>query len=231
MIVLFDIDGTVLTFEGDAPGPGRTAMARACVELYGEDLTRGIRFAGGTDRAIARTILERAGRLATGGGAPDEAQVDALFAAYLRALGDELSHRKYQQIGDVAGAVKACVARGARVGLATGNVREGAHLKLASAGLHDVFVLDQGGYGCDHELRAEVVRKAIERCGGAATDPVVVVGDTRHDVEAARAAGAKCVGVAIDDEARAELEAAGADAIVRACDDVLVSAIFSVVGR
>jgi phosphoglycolate phosphatase-like HAD superfamily hydrolase len=56
---------------------------------------------------------------------------------------------------------------------------------------------------------------------------LVVVGDTRHDVEAGRAAGARVVGVATDEESRAELAAAGADAIVSACGEELVRAVMA----
>jgi HAD superfamily hydrolase (TIGR01549 family) len=219
MIVLFDIDGTLLTFDDAPPGPGRTAMGRASRDLYGEDLTTGIRFAGGTDRAIARVMLERAGMVFS------DAAATALLDRYVEHLEDELERRKYRPIGDVARAVEACVARGACVGLATGNTRKGAALKLASAGLGDLFVLDRGGYGCDHELRPEVVRIAVERCGG--DTEVVVVGDTEHDVSAARACLARVVGLATNAACREELERAGADAIVSACDDALVEAIFS----
>ena len=46
-VVLFDLDGTVLTFEGPPPGPGRTALDRAMRDLYSmEDATKGIRVAG-----------------------------------------------------------------------------------------------------------------------------------------------------------------------------------------
>ncbi len=219
MILLFDLDGTVLTFDGNAPGPGRTSMGRASVALFGVDHTAGIRFAGGTDHGIARAVLERAGL-------PFEpANVDRFLDAYVEELARVLENRAYRPVGDVASAVSACAARGACVGLATGNLRRGAQLKLASAGLEGVFDLDRGGYGCDHELRAEVVRAGIRRCGGGAD--VIVIGDTRQDVEAARAVSARCVGVAVNQASRDELAAAGADAIVDACDDTLVEAIFT----
>jgi phosphoglycolate phosphatase len=220
VIVLFDLDGTVVTFEGGAPGPGRTAMARASRALFGEDHTAGVRFAGGTDRAIARTLLERAGAVV------DEASVQRLLDRYVEHLVEVLRTRTYRPVGEVQVAVSVCKERGACVGVATGNIRRGAQMKLASAGLHDVFSLDHGGYGCDHELRAEVVRKGIERCGGGG--PVVVVGDTKQDVDAARAVGAFVVGVAVNDPTRRELVDAGADAIVDACGHELVDAIFSV---
>jgi phosphoglycolate phosphatase-like HAD superfamily hydrolase len=220
VIVLFDLDGTVVTFGDGAPGPGRTAMGRASRALYGADHTEGMRFAGGTDRAIARTLLERANRPV------EESAIQELLDTYVEHLLDVLKTRKYQPIGEVARAVEVCTSRGACVGVATGNIRRGAQIKLSSAGLGDVFSLDRGGYGCDHELRAEVVRKGIERCGGG--ERVVVVGDTQQDVDAARAVGALVVGVAVNEATRRELEEAGADAIVDTCGDALVEAIFSV---
>ena len=57
-VVLFDLDGTVLTFEGPSPGPGRTALDRAMHDIYAiEDASKGLRVAGGTDRALARAMI------------------------------------------------------------------------------------------------------------------------------------------------------------------------------
>jgi phosphoglycolate phosphatase-like HAD superfamily hydrolase len=56
---------------------------------------------------------------------------------------------------------------------------------------------------------------------------VVVVGDTKHDVEAGRAVNARVVGVAASQAAREELVAAGADAIVDACDDALLREVLA----
>jgi phosphoglycolate phosphatase len=219
VILLFDLDGTVITFDGTAPGPGRTAMGRASRALFDADHTEGVRFAGGTDRGIARMLLERAGREV------NEANIEAILDRYVKELVEVLRDRKYRAVGDVASAVVECTARGATVGVATGNIRRGAQIKLTSAGLADVFNLDRGGYGCDHELRAEVVRAGIRRCGGG--DNVIVIGDTKQDVDAARAVGARCVGVAVNAASREELVAAGADVIVDACGDALVDAIFA----
>lgn len=227
-IVLFDLDGTVVTFDGRSPGPGRTALDRAMRDLYAlQDATEGVRFAGGTDLALARTMLLRAGVADT-----DEA-IDRLLEAYLVRLEAILrSERRYVPVGDVAGAVEALAARGAVIGLATGNMRRGAVLKLTSAGLLASFDVARGAYGCEAEPRADLVRLAAERCGwtrtGRGGPPVVVVGDTEQDVAAARAMGARVVGVATDDASRAELLTAGADAIVPTCGEALVDAIMRV---
>jgi phosphoglycolate phosphatase len=228
-VVLFDLDGTAVTFEGPPPGPGRQALALAMRQLHDvEGATEGLRLAGGTDRALVRSMLVRFGV------ADADVVITRILAAYLVHLDAVLETRRYRPVGDVAGTVAALRARGAIVGVATGNVRDGARLKLASAGLSSVFELAMGGFGCDAELRAEIVRIAAERCVAAThagsdangTVDLVVVGDTEHDVRAARAVGARVVGVALSERARAELEAAGADAIVSACDAALVSAVF-----
>lgn len=222
LILLFDLDGTVITFDPlfeGAPGPGRTAMGRAATRLFGADHSVGVRFAGGTDRAIARTLLERAAVDVT------EASIDRVLDAYVSELTDVLRDRRYRPVGDVASAVQACAARGACVGIGTGNTRRGAAIKLRAAGLEGIFDLERGGYGCDHELRAEVLRHGIRRCGG--DSDVIVIGDTDQDVAAARAVGARCVGVAVNASSRQELANAGADAIVDACGDALVEAIFT----
>jgi phosphoglycolate phosphatase-like HAD superfamily hydrolase len=225
-IVLFDLDGTVLTPIGAGPGPGRTAIDRAVRELFGvAGATEGVRLSGNTDRGIARALLVKLG--------VDEhrhaPEIDRILAAYVRHFEEVLRGRKYRPIGDVARSTKALNEMGACVGLATGNVRDGARMKMTSAGVVDCFDLDRGGYGCDAEHRPDVLRVAVERCGGAngSSVPVIVVGDTMHDVSAARAIGAKVVGVAMNESARAELRAYGADVVVDDCGPAVVSAIKS----
>jgi phosphoglycolate phosphatase-like HAD superfamily hydrolase len=219
-VVLFDLDGTVLTFEGQPPGPGRTALDRAIREIYAiEGATVGLRVAGGTDRALVRSMLARAGQ------ADDEASVARVLASYAMHLKAVLEVRRYRPVGKVEQAVEALHRRGSAVGIATGNTKEGAQLKLTSAGLTGAFDLARGGFGSDAELRADIVRIAATRCGDPGCRCVVVVGDTEQDVLAGRAVGARVVGVATTEHARAELEAAGADAIVEACGTELVHAV------
>jgi phosphoglycolate phosphatase-like HAD superfamily hydrolase len=221
-VVLFDLDGTVLTYDGGAPGPGRTALDAAMRDLYALDgATRGLRVAGGTDRGLARSLLSRAGVVG------DEDAIDRVLASYLGHLAKVVERRSYRPVGDVAGAVAALVSHGAVVSVATGNMREGARIKLGSAGLGSTFDLALGGFGCDAEPRADILRTALRRCASDGDTCVVVVGDTEHDVRAGRAVGARVVGVAADHESRAELEAAGADAIVGTCGEELVARVIA----
>ena len=223
-VILFDLDGTVLTFDGPAPGPGRMALDRAMLRLHGlASASSGVRLAGGTDQAIARAVLRRAGK------SEDDETIATLLDAYLVELDVVLGERRYRPVGDVHATVAACNARGAVVGIGTGNVRPGAERKLRSAGLLGAFDLERGGYGSDGEARDAILRAAVTRCA-AAPSSVVVVGDTEHDVSAARAIGARVIGVATTGTARLELAAAGADKIVDACGPELVAAIFDAAG-
>ena len=104
----------------------------------------------------------------------------------------------------------------------TGNVRPLAEVKLTAVGLRHPLDFCIGAYGDDHEIRAELVHLARRRAagvygesgqdfGGQAT---IVVGDTPLDIEAALAAGARAVGVATGPFSAADLQAAGAHAVL-----------------
>ena len=96
-----------------------------------------------------------------------------------------------------------------RLGLATGNFSQGAHLKLAHYGIDHFFV--GGGFGEESEDRAEVVRLAIQRwADGASPRDVLIIGDTPHDVSSALANGATAVAVATGRHSAQELRDCGA---------------------
>lgn len=202
VVYLFDLDGTLLR----CGGAGRRAFDRALASTFALDRgSAGVVFAGRTDPALLDEILQ-----ARRGQAASADERAAFYQAYLPCLEDELT--RSADFAVVAGAeatLSALAARGdARLGVATGNIAAGAHAKLVRAGLAGWFGF--GGYGDDGAIRAELVARAIERSGGG--DAVVVVGDTAHDVEAARAVGARAVGVTAGGGARAELT--GADVIL-----------------
>jgi phosphoglycolate phosphatase-like HAD superfamily hydrolase len=212
--------------KGPPPGPGRRALERAFAALYGRS-TRllSMRLGGMTDRAIVRTALGDIAGLTD----PEqiEAAIDAVLAVYVPLLEDELavtvSLALLPGVKDVLDAVDG--RPGVAVGLGTGNVREGARLKLSHVGIFDRFAF--GGFGCDHEDRAEILRiaatRGAARVGAAVRDcRVVVVGDTAHDVAAARAIGAEAVTVATGGFTGAELIAAGASC---AFDDLTAAGV------
>ncbi|HSR23597.1 MAG TPA: HAD hydrolase-like protein, partial [Candidatus Eisenbacteria bacterium] len=101
----------------------------------------------------------------------------------------------------------------------TGNVPAVARTKLAAFGLDHHLDLDVGAYGPDDHVRAGLVPLAQRRAGaryGALFDvrSTVVIGDTAHDVTAAREGGARAIAVATGGTTAGELQAAGAEVVL-----------------
>jgi len=201
ILYLFDIDGTLLS----AHGSGRRAFDAVFAEQHRiADASNGIRYGGKTDPAIIDEIfIAHLGRIGT----PEEHA--AVLEAYVPRLAEMLAAQGVEVLDGVTAALDWLTSR-ATLGVATGNVRAGAGVKLAAAGLHDRFEL--GGYGCDSRIRAELVATAIERgrARGAVRE-VVVVGDTIYDIAAARACNATVCAVATGADSATAL--ADADAV------------------
>ncbi len=207
-VVLFDVDGTLIT----CGGAGRRAMEAAFAELCGRDDVCDFPFGGGTDRAIARRGLINAGWVA------DDDAIDRFLAIYLRHLEPSLAaSTRYAVLPGVVPLLDSIEGHdGLAIGLGTGNVEAGARAKLRPGGLDGRFAF--GGFGCDHEDRARLIEAGARRGAERLAVPrdacrVVVVGDTPRDVDAARAIGAECVAVATGGHDAASLREAGASAV------------------
>jgi phosphoglycolate phosphatase len=212
-LVLFDIDGTLLSAQS-AP---RRAFTRAMLEVYG---TTGPiathRFDGKTDPQIARELLRLAGLA--------DAAIDSGFAelwgSYVRELRQELSapsHRTLVYPGIHELLVELEHRRDDVVlGLLTGNIAEGASLKLESAGIRSDFRV--GAFGSDCERREGLPPVAVDRARAAvgvtfARRDIVIIGDTPSDVTCGRALGVRAIAVATGNHEGEELERAGAEAV------------------
>lgn len=209
-ILLFDIDGTLI----DTGGAGRRAMERAFAKQTGRADACRFGFDGMTDRSIARKGLSAIGH------EPTEQAIDDLLRAYLDALEPEVvSSPSFTTHPGVERALEGASRRERTVvGLGTGNVREGARIKLERPGLFERFSF--GGFGCDHEERAELLRVGAARGAKLLEETlencrVVVIGDTPKDVAAALAIGAECLAVATGRFGVEELFRAGATRVVR----------------
>ncbi len=186
VLYLFDIDGTLL----HAHRSGRDAFDAVFVEQHAvTNASEGIRYGGKTDPGIIEEIF-----VARMGRRPRAAEIAAFLDAYLPRLRAELSAKGVDVLAGVVETLEYLQPR-CIMGVATGNIKAGADAKLAAAKLDRWF--DFGGFGCDSHLRAELVAKAIARARERSdVDHVVVVGDTVHDIAAARACNAKVVAVA-----------------------------------
>ncbi len=223
-LILFDIDGTLLWTDG----AGRRAIHRALLDEAG---TAGpidrYRFDGKTDPQIVQELLALAGHPA----AHDQARIAAVCHRYVDHLRAELAKptqatKVMPGTRELLDALAPHEAAGrAFVGLLTGNVAQGAALKLSSGGL-DPARFRVGAYGSDSARRSDLPAVAAERAAAlmgegrrfAGTD-LVVVGDTPDDVACARPMGARCVAVATGSYDVAALRAAGAAYVFETLED------------
>jgi phosphoglycolate phosphatase len=208
-VCLFDIDGTLLR----SGGAGKAALEDALAEEFDvRDTIDGLDFSGRTDRAIVGDLLRLSDLADT------EEHRARLLAAYLRFLPGCLTRLRGRVLPGVVELLAYLRTRDdVAVGLLTGNVRAGAHIKLSHFRLHEHFAF--GGYGDRHAGRDDVAREAlidVERHLGQRIDPaqVWVIGDTPHDVSCARAIGANAVAVLTGWHGRDELTRHGPDLLL-----------------
>ena len=213
MLLLFDIDGTLMLRASDAH---KEAVYAGIAAVYGSDVPRArVETAGRTDPAIARSILTLAG--------VDARRVDdgmpawraATCEAYHRLCPPDLSAR----LAPGAHAVLERLAGDGHVlSLVTGNLQGVARLKLRRAGIGHFFGDDQGGFGSDDEDRAALPAIARRRAGATRRADAVVVGDTPLDIACARADDLRVVAITTGPHPAADLVAA--DAVVDRLDEL-----------
>jgi phosphoglycolate phosphatase-like HAD superfamily hydrolase len=217
-LILFDIDGTLLSTRGAA----KRAFHRAMLEVYG---TAGPiathRFDGKTDPQIVRELLKLEGVA----DARTDAGLAELWSIYLSELEAELAQPGHET--DVLPGVVTLLAalEQARdevvVGLLTGNIEGGARLKLRSAGLPS---FDLGAYGSDCERRdglpAIAVDRARARTGRAFRGrDIRIIGDTPADVHCGISLDVHAVAVATGGYDAATLHQAGAHTVFEDLSD------------
>lgn len=208
-ICLFDIDGTLVR----SGGAGKAAMEMALQETFSVELSpTHVSYSGRTDRAIGRDLFRLHG-------VPfEEDNWKRFIATYLRVLPDCLARSTGNICPGIVPLLDTLETRSSlAVGLLTGNLREGARVKLGHYGLYQRFAF--GGFGDHHWERDHVAheaREAVHQHLGRTVDPdrIWVIGDTPLDVQCARAIGARAVAVATGfDDARV-LEAAEPDLLL-----------------
>ncbi|MDP2054958.1 MAG: HAD family hydrolase [Acidobacteriota bacterium] len=216
-LVLFDIDGTLL-LSGRA---GMRAMTRSFATTFGvADGFTHASFGGRTDSFLLSQALQAAGL-------PDTAENHARFRdAYLPLLEEEIQHDGTGHKGLMPGARELVEALGdhdhLHLALLTGNYRAAAEIKLTYFELWDFF--EWGAFSDDAADRNALVPIARQRAEtydvpAEALERVIVIGDTPHDIECARVAGAQCIAVATGGHTIEELRAAGADFVLADLSD------------
>ena len=196
-------------------------MTRAFAQAF--DITeafKGESFGGRTDSYLVSKALKMAGL-------PDTAEHHERFRdLYLPLLAEEIQHPGQGHKGLMPGARELLEAledvHHLHLALLTGNYRDAAEIKLRHFEIWDFF--EWGAFSDDHFDRNELVPIAKSRAEtydipAAAIDRVIVIGDTPHDIECARVAGATSIAVATGGFTMAQLKEAGADEVLPNLED------------
>jgi phosphoglycolate phosphatase len=210
-LVLFDIDGTLLT----GGPPVRGLFASTLVEVFG---TAGevdsFDFTGRTDPGIVIDLI-------TGAGLPEalvRERLPRMRSLYTARLDRELDRQGMVLLPGVEEILEGLAGREDVVtALLTGNWEPGAKAKLSRFDLGRYFTF--GAFGCDGVDRSELPPVALERAARATgrrfrPEDVLIVGDSVHDVSCAHAHGIPCLAVRTGRTPGDALQAAGADWVI-----------------
>ena len=202
--VLFDLDGVLVDSRAAIAGSLNHALAANGLPQHPEDELH--RFIG---PSLASVFSELAGE-------PLESELVVACVATYREHYREASLRLTTAVSGMPEVV-AALAEERRLAVATSKPVAFAEPILEALGLRHWFAAvagpDLNPFG---ETKAATIAAALEAVGR----PAVMVGDRRHDVEGARANGLPCIGVLWGIGSAAELEAAGAAALVERPSDL-----------
>lgn len=234
MLLLFDIDGTLLSGAAKAHA---AALHAALREVHGVDYRpeRSGRWrrepAGRTDPEIARAILLAAGVSAERIDERANEVQEECCGIYARLCPPDLSDTVVPGVGELLAWVGGLPE--VRLALVTGNYEPIARLKLARAGIGKHFGAGQGAFGSDSEDRAALPMIARRRAGRIGApyprERTIVIGDTPRDIACARADEVGCIAVATGPFGRDEL--LGADAVAGNAEELRTALAGALAGR
>ena len=203
---LFDIDGTLLHCRDAvhyfAFGDVLTRVAGRPVNLDGLPVQ------GKVDPGILRDAFVRAG-VPEAVWRPQLPQILAGMASHVEANQDSFQITVMPGVREVLEHLRA---RGARLGVGTGNLERIGWAKLRACGLREFFHF--GGFSEGYEDRGEMIKAAGAKARALAgpQGSVLVIGDTPGDIQAACEAGLEVIAVATGIFTMEELT--GADLVI-----------------
>lgn len=194
-LILFDIDGTLI----DGRGAGKEAYFRAVEEIHGKNYNTHVSFMGKTDRGVIHEILK---------GHRDENEIERITPfiwkryleylplGFIRERGVTMLPGIPMLLENISEEVRN---NGSLLGLLTGNIREGARVKLEHFDLFKYFSF--GAYGhvsrYRNDLPGEALRLAKEMHNKEYSGKdIVIIGDTPDDILCGKHLNVKSIAVA-----------------------------------
>lgn len=202
-LLLFDIDGTLISTTA-----GRRGLRAAFAQLYDIPAAEeGVPTAGRTDTHIIGDIMERH--------AINKAELRRIQRTYVQCLYQEMRKDPGRILPGIPALLRACqAAPDTYLALGTGNLEEGARIKLGPHGLNEFF--GTGGFAGDGEDRPALIRRGVQKSReqyGVDFQAVVVIGDTPLDVACGKENGCYTLAVATGAYRAEQLAACGPDQV------------------
>ena len=201
-LAVFDCDGTLVD-----------GQASVCEAMEAAFLAGGL---AAPDRHAVRRIVGLSLPVAIRKLAPDAADeqvaqtVEGYKAAFFAARQEGRVHEPlFDGLRELLDALRA---KGWLLGVATGKSDRGLKSVLASHGLTDHFCTLQTADRHPSKPHPSMIEEAMADAF-AAPQSTVMIGDTHYDIEMAKSAGVRAIGVAWGYHDAAELYEAGADAV------------------
>ena len=206
MLILFDVDGTLV----DSAGHIHAAMVAT---FAGQGLDPPDR--AETMSIIGLSLPEAFTQLAPAHDVPVmvEAYKDA-FAALRETAGNAENAPLYPGIRDALERMKG---EGRVLGIATGKSRRGLSAVMETHGLNGLFETVQVADDHPSKPNPSMIEAAMAETMQTAG---MMIGDTTYDMEMARNAGVRAVGVAWGYHPASRLTAAGAETVLRSIEDL-----------
>ena len=202
-LVLFDIDGTLLTMTST----NRRVLADALKEVYGTAGSTDVHnFSGKMDRNIIYEVLQSAGLTDR-----DIAEkFDLAKETYITMFRKQAKPSDVVLLQGVRELLEKLAGRSELVlGLLTGNFEGSGRHKLLLPDINHYFPFGAFADDRDHrnELPLVAVEKAYQLTGITFSEEnIIIIGDTEHDIACARVVRAKSIAVATGTYSTEELE-------------------------
>jgi phosphoglycolate phosphatase-like HAD superfamily hydrolase len=214
-LLLFDIDGTILS----AHGAPKKAMSTVLGRRYSAfNYDQGYDFSGRTDPQIVEHLLEFDDREFS------ENLVKDILEEFCIELEKEMVngqkpkiHPGVENLIEDLGNTNSVY-----LGLVTGNVSKGAKIKLEAAALQEYFAV--GGFGDDSKDRNDlppIAQKRAEKHFNQSfhSNDIWIIGDSKYDIVCAQTNNLRCLAVSTGKTCREKLEAANPEFLVNDLSD------------
>ncbi|MBI5019527.1 HAD family hydrolase [Candidatus Gottesmanbacteria bacterium] len=224
-LVLFDIDGTLVDSSAKSVGHWKERITAVFERVYETPVTFEIdvhEYNGKVDKQVFLLIAEKLGITKETFNMRFDKAKEVYHGELKRVLLEE--ETVYVAFPDAKSFVESLKdAPDIAMGVITGNIERNAWAKLKKAGIDGLF--NFGAFADEVESREALVTHALEKANSHfgvpfAREDVVIIGDTVHDIRAAKFGGVRSIGVSTGTSTTHEgLLAEGADLVVSSLMD------------